>query len=159
MGQSMSQDEVRSYLLGGEGKPFPFDNVGDTVTGTIKTFEMRQQTDFDTGKPSFWDDGKPKRMLVVTLQTELQEDAEDDGVRVIYARGGNHQVASGKGAAMSVAIRDAMKRASTTEFEVGAKMAVQHSGLAVPKGRFQAAKLYTASYQPPVNRMSAEELL
>jgi hypothetical protein len=155
----MSNDDVNRFLQGGEGKSFPFENIGDTVSGIVKSFDMRQQTDFDTGKPSFWDDGKPKMMLVVNLQTELQTEDDDDGVRVIYARGGNFQVASGKGTAMSVAIRDAMKRAGASEFVDGAKLTIQHSGLAVPKGRFQPAKLYTATYQPPVNRMSVDELL
>lgn len=152
-------DDVRRFLQGGEGTPFPFENVGDTVAGTVKSFDMRQQTDFDSGKPSFWDDGKPKMMLVIYLQTDLQTEEQDDGVRTLFARGGNHQVASGKGTAMTVAIRDAMKRAGAMDFEEGAKLTVQHSGLAVPKGRFQPAKLYTATYQPPVNRMSADELL
>lgn len=152
-------DDVKRWLTGGEGKSFPFENVGDTVAGMVKTFELRQQTDFDTGKPSFWDDGKPKEMLVIYLQTELQEDDNDDGLRVLYARGGNHTIASGKGASMKVAIVDAMKRAGTIDFLEGAKLTVQHSGLAVPKGRFNPAKLYTATYQPPVMRMSADELL
>lgn len=155
----MSNEDVRRFLAGGEGKSFPFENVGDTVSGTIKSFDMRQSTDFDSGKLQFWDDGKPKMMLVVHLQTELQEDDNDDGVRAIYARGGNYTVASGKGAAMTVAIRDAMKRAGTQDFEEGAKLTVQFSGLAVPKGRFNPAKLYTATYQPPMKRLSADELL
>lgn len=156
----MSSDEVNRFLQGSNGKSFAFEAVGDTVSGMVKSFDLRQQTNLDDGTLAFWPDGKPRMMVVVNLQTELRDDDSDDGIRVLYARGGNYQVAEGKGAAMTVAIFDAMKRAGKKDFEEGAKLTVQYAGKAVQNNRaYSQAKLYTATYQPPVNRVDMEELL
>ena len=65
----MSTDPNGWLMSGGVGSA-KFDAHGDCVNGTItETPELRQQTDFDTGAPLFWDDGKPKMQLVVTLAT------------------------------------------------------------------------------------------
>lgn len=60
--------------------------VGDTVTGTVIESEPRQTRNFDTNKLETWDDGSPMLQLVVSIQTDLTEDAEDDGVRSVYIK-------------------------------------------------------------------------
>lgn len=79
-------------LLAGGGKSFKFDRIGDTVTGTIASVIVRQVTNFDTGKPEFWDDGKPQEQIVVTLSTNLKEDEDDDGARNVYIKGWGGQL-------------------------------------------------------------------
>ena len=72
-----------SFLLGGGGASAKFENVGDTVTGTIVTTEVTNQTDLATGAVLTWDDGSPRQQLVVSLQTQEKTDADDDGVRKV----------------------------------------------------------------------------
>lgn len=60
--------------------------IGATVTGTILDATVRQVTDFQTGKPKFWDDGSPQQQVVITLKTDLREDADDEGDRSLYIK-------------------------------------------------------------------------
>ena len=71
-------------LLAGGGKTAKFETIGTTHSGTITDVSVRQATNFDTGKPEFWDDGNPKQQIVVSIQTPERLDADDDGVRAIY---------------------------------------------------------------------------
>ncbi|ALJ19565.1 hypothetical protein [Microbacterium sp. No. 7] len=73
-------------LLKGGGKSAKFDNPGDSVTGKVLSVTTRQATDFDSGKPTFWDNGDPQMQAVIELQTALREDAEDDGRRSVYIK-------------------------------------------------------------------------
>lgn len=71
-------------LLAGGGKTAKFETIGTTHSGTITDVSVRQATNFDTGKPEFWDDGNAKQQIVVSIQTPERLDADDDGVRAIY---------------------------------------------------------------------------
>jgi hypothetical protein len=84
----MSIDALDQILSGG-GSTFKFQSPGDTVTGVIENIQVRQVTDFDTGKPDFWDNGDPKQQVVVTLNTDLRDpsNADDDGSRNVYIKG------------------------------------------------------------------------
>lgn len=155
---SQTRDEINEFLLGGGGKPFEFEKVGDTVTGVIADMKKRQQTDFQTGAPAFWNDGNPKMMLQITLQTDLQDDAEDDGLRNLYLRGGNFTASTGKGTSSLVAVKDAVKR-SGQNIEVGGKLTLQYSGEGpAPAKGMNAAKLYVARYEPPSYSVDIDEL-
>ena len=145
----MSLDDINRELMEGGAKAFPFDNLNDMVTGTILSGTKRQQTSLTDGKPQYWDNGDPKMMTVLVLQTSLSESDEDDGKRSIYLRGGNFDIASGIGTSSQVAVRDAVKRSGASGLEVGGTLALKWSGLAPKKGGYNAAKLYTASYKPP----------
>lgn len=72
----MEGEKIRSAFLEGDGigtrkggkivEPFPF---------------KRQKRDFDTGEPMVYEDsGKPREQFVVTVQTDLDEGPDDDGV-------------------------------------------------------------------------------
>lgn len=56
---------------------------GTVITGTVLNTEMRQATKFQTTEPAFWDDGKPKMQLNITMATALRDpdDPQDDGAR------------------------------------------------------------------------------
>lgn len=157
---SQTRDEINEFLMGGSGKAFEFNAIGDTVSGVIKEMKKRQQTDFVTGEPQYWNDGSPKLMLVVQLQTELQESEDDDGIRTVYLRGGNFTVAKGKGSSSLVAVKDAVKRSGAEDgIQPGGKLTMQYSGEGpAPAKGMNAAKLYTASYQPPSYSVSLDDL-
>lgn len=152
-------NDINSFLFS-TGSAFSFENVGDIVEGEILNAEMRQQTDVQTGEPLTFADGKPRMQLVITLQTKLRDKGDDDdGVRQIYAKGGNFEVASGSGTSMRNAIADAVKEAGAKSLDEGGKLAVSFTGLGKAKSRgFSQPKLYTAAYQAPKASVSAESL-
>lgn len=151
-------DEVNDFLMGGSGKAFEFGAIGDTVSGTIVEMKKQQQTDFQTGAPAFWNNGEPKMMLRVSLQTEMQDDENDDGIRNVYLRGGNFTALKGKGTASLVAVKDAVKK-SGKPIEVGGTLTLQFSGEGpAPAKGMNPAKLYTANYQPPTYAVDMDEL-
>lgn len=90
----MSALDQLDELLAAGGKSFKFDNPGDTVTGTVQAVDVRQVRDFDTGKPSTWDDGRPQEQIVITLTTGLRdpEITDDDGTRSVYVKGWGDQL-------------------------------------------------------------------
>lgn len=142
----MSTDP-NAFLLGGGGKSAKFEAVGDTVTGVIcAPPELRQQTDIKTGVPKTWDNGDPVMQLVVKLQTDQRDDAEDDGVRNVYVSGGF------KRASLQKAVADALRTAKAKGLEVGGTLAVRYTGEepSSVKG-FNPAKLYAAKYTPPAD--------
>lgn len=77
-------DEIMSG--GGEGaRYFRFgDTPGTSLSGTLVRVDKVQGRDFDTGQPAVYDDGNPVYKFVVTVQTTLQEDADDDGLRAAW---------------------------------------------------------------------------
>lgn len=130
-------------LLMGGGKSFSFDAIGDKVKGTIASFEAGQQTDMDTDQPAFWPDGKPKMQVIVTLDTDLNEDAGDDGSRRIYLKGSKPDTSLG-------AVRNAVKAAGASGLEVGATLELAFIGEGEPtKKGWNKPKQYAARYTPP----------
>lgn len=134
---------------GAEGNAFGFDTIGATVTGQILTLEEVQQTDMDTGQPAFWNDNptQPKMMYRVTLQTELRDDATDDGKRSVYLRGSRKPESQSSLAAVLAAVRQVT---GGTELEPGGTLTLTYSGDGEAKKRgHNPPKLYTASYVRP----------
>lgn len=60
--------------------------IGESVTGVITEATVRQVNDFTTGKPKFWDDGNPVNQVVVSIDTDLRDDADDTGERTLYIK-------------------------------------------------------------------------
>jgi hypothetical protein len=140
-GNLMSVD-ANEFLMSTGVRSASFDKIGAHVVGhIIRKPEVRQQRDFNTGEPLYWNDGNPRNQMVIVLMTDDQdpEDPEDSGERAIYAR-----------ANMLAAIRAAVKAAHATGLEVGGKLSVQYHADGEQKKRgFNAPKLYRAKYQPP----------
>jgi hypothetical protein len=155
-----ARDEINDFLMGTGGKAFAFDNIGDRVRGKIVDMKKRQQTDLDSGEPQFWQNGDPKMMLVVTLQTELSDADDDEGLRNVYLRGGNFTPVKGKGASSLVAVKDAVRRSGSEKgIEIGGDLALEYSGEAGKTNRaFNAAKLYSAEYAPPSFAVNIDEM-
>jgi len=156
----MSND-VRDFLMGGTGKGFKFENVTDTVSGVVTNVEIAQQTSMEDNTPLTWADGSPRMQLIVSLQTDLRdpESENDDGVRRIFAKGGNFEVATGSGKSMKEAIADAVRRAGAKSIDEGGTLTVAYTGEGKKTNRgYQAPKLFKAKYEPPVNRVAADDL-
>lgn len=136
------------FDLGGQGgNSFPFDNPGDTVTGKIIELEEVQQTDMDTGTPASWPDGRPKMQYRVTLQTDLSDDADDDGVRAVYLRGARKPDALSSLSAVLVAVKATTGGSS---IDTGGNLTLTYTGDGVPSKRgYNAPKQYEATYRPP----------
>lgn len=150
-------DDINSFLTQGGAKAFQFNEIGDMVEGDIVDAEVRQQTSME-GELLSWADGKPRMQLVITLQTKLHESDDDDGVRVIYAKGGRFDVAKGEGTSMRDAIADAVKASGATKLEEGDSLVVAWSGLGVAKRGYQAPKLYTAGFRKAKASVDASAL-
>lgn len=158
----MSNDQmsgVNDFLMREGGKAFAFEKIDDIVTGEVVAAELKQQTDVETGERLTWNDGSPRMQLVITLQTDLRVGDDDDGIRMIYAKGGKHDVASGEGTSMKDAIAKAVRDAGANGIEPGDQLAVAFTGLGVKKNRaYNAPKLYTASFRKAVRSVSSADL-
>jgi hypothetical protein len=76
--------------------------TGTEVGGRIVRAEVKQCRNFDTGEPETWDDGNPQTEIVVTVQTALREDENDNGQRAFHMKTWGEQ---------SRALREALKAA------------------------------------------------
>jgi hypothetical protein len=133
-----------ALLMGGGGtKWVVFAAMAEPVRMVIRSEpEQRQQRDYDD--PSIlltWPDGNPRYEVVVEVDTDQRSaDLEDDqGVRALHI----------KGASMTGAIRDAVRKARAPGLEVGGVLTVTWSGDGVATGRGKPPKLYAATYKPP----------
>jgi len=132
----MTNEAANKFLMGGGGKSASFKSAGDTVSGIIAAMEERQQTDFDSGKPLEWDDGKPKMHLVITLLTEESVDEDDDGMRRLYVKGN-----------LQRAIREAVLKSGSRTIKDGSSLTVKYIGDDVPARKgMSGAKKYAAIY-------------
>jgi len=112
------------------GKAWSAENIGDSIQGRVKFVERRQQRSFDGGEPLTWDDGTPRMLTYIELETDLREGDDDEGVRALYAKGGNFEPAEGKGSALERAIVDAVKKAGASSIDEGATLKVAMTGIA-----------------------------
>lgn len=137
-----------SFDLGGGGNAFPFDNIGDSVTGQIIGIEEQQQTDMDSGLPAVWDNGAPKMMVRVELQTQLSDPTNpgDDGKRAVYLKGSRKAETQSTMAAVLTAVRNA---SGATTLQVGGTLTLTYAsdGVASKRG-WNPPKQYTATYDP-----------
>jgi len=145
----MSMTDANDFLMGGGVASAKFAAIGASVSGTIcRPPEIQQQTDFTTGEPKFWEDGKPRQQLQVQLQT-TERDPEvdhDDGVRAVYVKG-----------QMQKAVREAVKKSGAKGLEIGGTLTVTYIGDGVAT-RGSAPKQYTATYIPAASAAANEFL-
>jgi hypothetical protein len=130
----MGNTQDTAGFFGGGVAAAKFESHGDKVIGKVTEKELRQQTDFDTGKPLTWNDGSPRMQLVVTLQI-AEPTEEDEGLRNLYVRG-----------QMTRAIRDALKDAKVKDLSTGHTVTVEYIGDDKPARKgVSGAKQYKAS--------------
>jgi len=151
--------DTNDFLFSGGSRAAKFENIGDTVEGTITDAVVSQQTDMETNQPLTWSDGSPRMQLVVTLQTEQKVDGDDDGTRRIFAKGGKYEAVEGTGTSMKDAIADAVKKAEARSLDEGGTLRVGFTGLGKKTNRgFSSPKLFRATYTPPVKSVQAADL-
>lgn len=116
----------------GGGDAVRFDDIGDSVEGTIVGARRQQMRDYDTGQPITWDNGEPKWEYLFDLNV-------DGEAMTLYARN-----------QLWVTVRDAIKETSPSGLpEVGGTLKVRFDSLGEPKKKgYSPPKLYKARYQP-----------
>ena len=130
---SNAQNNDTSGFFGGGIPAVKFEKHGDKVSGQVIEKELRQQTDFDTGKALYWTDGSPRMQVVVTLQVAEATD-EDEGLRNLYVRG-----------LMTNAVRDALRTAKQRDLNIGHFLTVEYTGDGKPARKgVSGAKQYKA---------------
>jgi len=132
-------DEVNEFLLTGGVVSAKFETPGTTWAGPITHLEKTQQREIDTGKPKFWEDGKPREQIIAHLQTPVRDPEleDDDGIRAFYIRGN-----------MLKAVREALKKARA-RLEVGGELTITYTGDGErTKAGFNPPNLYRARYIP-----------
>lgn len=145
--------------IGSGSKAWSAEEVGEKVSGIITLVERRQQRGFDGGAPLTWDDGSPRMLTYIEIETDLREGDDDDGIRALYCKGGNYEAASGSGMSLEKAVVDAVKKAGAKSIDVGAKLSVAHTGIGKKTAKaFQAPKLYTAKYEPATASVDVVDL-
>lgn len=149
----MSNDP-NQFLMGGGVKSasFPDQKYGTTVGGEIiREPELRQQTDFDDGKPKFYDNGDPMMHIVVQVQTAERDplNAEDDGVRAFYIK-----------AQMLQAVRTAVRVAGGKGLAQGGHLTIRYErDEPNSRGRGKDKKIYSAVYRLPSPGFAANSAL
>lgn len=137
--------DPNAFLAGGGGKSATLAAVGDQVVGQITDLRTTQQTDFLTKVPKTWDNGDPMWQVVVSLQTDQREDANDDGIRNVYLKGSGKDPHTSAGAA-----RMALQTSGASQLEVGGMFAVAVIGFGEPpKPGLNAPKQHQAHYKAP----------
>lgn len=79
---------------------------GDVAEGYILRAQCRQILEYGTQTPATFPSGGPKLQTILTIQTEHQDDADDDGTRSVYIKMWGTQ---------KRALFDAIKRAGATK--------------------------------------------
>lgn len=141
-----SNNDPNAFLMGGGGgRSAKFDSVGAVVSGIIiETPRLTQQTEYGTNKPKVWDNGDPMMQLVVTVQTELREETDDDGLRNFYLRGGSKREDTNQGA-----VARAVAAVGASGLEVGGRLSIAYIGNDA-SGSGNPRKRYAAKYERPV---------
>lgn len=138
---------IKDLLANAGGITAAFDKntpAGTAVQGVITSAEVRQTTDFDTGKPETWDDGTPKQQLVIVVQTEQRTAQDDDGKRAIYIKWWGEQ---------RLNLIKAIEKAGDDDVQIGgqfwARFAATKPNEKNP--RLSDIKVYEYAYQKPAN--------
>ncbi len=126
-------------FFSGGSPPCSFETIGQVHEGIISGMEKSQQKDMITGEKKTWEDGNPRELLIITLQTN-ERSAEidgDDGERRLYVK---------KPSGMFQAIKTAMAK---NRFQIGARLAIKYTKNGkVTKAGLNPPKEYVAKYTP-----------
>ena len=123
------------------------DTIGETLGGIIVATEVRQMTDFATGKPDSWDDGKPKNQIVVTVKTGEKTDDGDDEHGNVYIKTWGDQKQALVTAIKATGLSDA-----NAALAPGNDFRITYRGEKPNENpRFNAVKLYEYKITPRAN--------
>ena len=142
-------------LLGSKSVPslsFKDVEVGTKFEGVITDLRTVQVRNYDDpNKLEYWDDGKPKLQIEVTLATEYIDSSldEDDGTRRVYLFGQKLQAAKAE-----------MKAKGIDKLEKGFKFAIEFVGTKPSSNkRYNDVKLYAIEVTPGKSNPDVDALL
>lgn len=138
---TMSPDE---FLMSGGVPSAKFPTPGTVVTGIVAGEpRVQQATDYVSGKPKTWPDGRPVMQMVVRIATDERDPDrhDDDGHRQLYISG-----------LMQKVVRDAVRAAGASGIAKSGVLTVTYTHDGPPKqAGMNGAKQYTATYLPPAS--------
>lgn len=137
MTQPQQFPDANDLLMGSGVKSCKFDTLGDTWVGTIiEQPKTQQMTKYQSSELDYWPSGDPKLQVVVTIQTDVREDADDDGKRKLFIIPRMRDV-----------VREAVQKTGARGLAIGGRIAVRWvSGTGQGEGN---PKVYAAQYEPP----------
>lgn len=141
-------------LLGTRSIPsisFKEAKVGDAFTGTITDLRTVQVRSYDSGDLEFWDDGKPKLQIEVTLATDYLDPTldADDGTRRVYLFG--QKLAAAK---------QEMKAKGLQKLEKGMKFTISFTGTKPSSNKkYNDVKLYGIEIEEATSNAEVDAIL
>jgi hypothetical protein len=120
-----------------------------TIEGTVLSQEMAQRLSIKDKTPEHWDDGRPKKKVIITLQCKPDEtDTEDDGRRQLHVN-----IPS----ALHTSIREAIKEAGQRTLLVGNGLAVTYTHDEAPAAKgLSGTKQYESLVSPTSDSTQSE---
>ena len=115
----------------------------------LRTVQVRNYE--DPTKLEFWDDGKPKLQIEVTLSTSYADpsDPDDDGRRRVFLFGQKLKAA-----------KDEMAKKGIKKLELGTKFKITLSGTKPSQNkRYNDVKLYAIELTPGTSKPDVDDLL
>lgn len=142
-------------LLTGGGSPslsFKDSSVGDSYEGTIAELRAVQVRNYeDPTKLEYWDDGKPKMQIEVTLSTDYADpsDPDDDGKRRVFLFGQKLRAA-----------KEELAKKGFKTFEVGMGFKITLSGTKPSQNkRYNDVKLYSIELSAATTNPEVDEVM
>lgn len=142
-------------LLSGGGSPslsFKDSSVGDSYEGTIADLRAVQVRNYeDPTKLEYWDDGKPKMQIEITLSTEYADpsDPDDDGKRRVFLFGQKLRAA-----------KEELAKKGFKTFEVGMGFKITLSGTKPSQNkRYNDVKLYAIELTAATTNPEVDEVM
>lgn len=141
-------------LLGTRSIPsisFKDAKIGDSFTGVITDLRTVQVRSYDSGEPEFWDDGKPKLQIEVTLATDYLDPSldEDDGTRRVYLFGQKLSAA-----------KQEMKAKGLSKLEKGMGFTISFVGeKPASNKKYNNVKMYGIEIEPATSNPDVDALL
>lgn len=107
--------------------------------GQVLSKTISNQTDMANGQVRTWDDGSPRKQMVLLLQTSERADPQDNGQRQLFIKGD-----------LPRACREAFQAAGAGDIEIGSWVyAAWVDDKPAKKPGFNASKIYKVTYARP----------
>lgn len=141
-----TSDANAILMSGGGAKSMKFEDPGTSYEGTITAPpEVRQEREYDRdnpggGAPKFFPSGDPIMGIIVTVQTDRRDDADDDGKRTFYV----------EGRYVKEAVRNAVRASGARGLEVGGHLKVTFTHREDPMDK-RSRKHWDVTYTPAGN--------
>lgn len=141
--QNAVQQTDTSGFWGG-APSLSFDDKKGYVPGTFRGGQVlgktiSNQTDMANGQVRTWDDGSPRKQMVLLLQTGERADPQDNGQRQLFIKGD-----------LPRACRAAFQAAGASDIEIGSWVyAAWIDNKPAKKPGFNASKIYKVVYARP----------